>query len=88
VERCVDGIEADEVQCQYWLERSPAIATALAPSIGYAAAAKLVKEALERGVTVRELAKENGILTPEQLDAVLELRAMTEPGIPGRRDVT
>src|SRR3954447_5894647 len=39
-ERCVDGIEADEAQCAYWLERSPALVTALAPKIGYAEAAK------------------------------------------------
>jgi aspartate ammonia-lyase len=87
-ERCVDGIEADELQCQYWLERSPAIVTALTPSIGYAAAAKLAKEAVERNVTVRDLVKEKGILTPDQLDAVLDLRAMTELGIPGQSDVS
>ena len=39
-ERCVDGIEADEAQCAYWLERSPALVTALAPKIGYAEAAE------------------------------------------------
>ena len=40
-ERCVDGIEADEAQCAYWLERSPALVTALAPKVGYAEAARL-----------------------------------------------
>ena len=87
-ERCVDGIDADEVQCAYWLERSPAIVTALAPSIGYVEAAKLAKEAVERGMTVRELVEEKGIMTPEQLDTVLDLRAMTDPGVPGRTDLT
>ena len=83
-ERCVAGIEADEVQAAYWLERSPAIVTALAPRIGYAEAAKLAKEAVERNVTVRELVAEKGILSPEELDAILDLRAMTEPGVPGQ----
>ena len=51
-ERCVEGIEADEAQCRYWLERSPALVTALAPKIGYAEAAKLAKEAVASGLTV------------------------------------
>jgi aspartate ammonia-lyase len=84
-ERCINGIAADEAQCRYWLERSPAIVTALAPTIGYAEAAKLAKEAVDRGMTVRDLVADRGILTPDQLDAVLDLRAMTEPGVPGRR---
>jgi aspartate ammonia-lyase len=83
-ERCVTGIEADETQAAYWLERSPAIVTALAPRIGYAEAAQLAKEAVERNVTVRELVAEKGILTPEELDAILDLRAMTDPGVPGQ----
>ena len=85
-ERCVEGIEADELQCALWLERSPAIVTALAPQIGYAKAAELAKEALDRGMTVRELVIEKGLLTPEALDRVLDLRAMTDIGVPGRRD--
>lgn len=82
-ERCVSGIEADEDQCSYWLERSPAIVTALAPRIGYEQAASLAKEAVERDMTVRELVAEKGILTGEELDSVLNLRRMTEPGVPG-----
>jgi aspartate ammonia-lyase len=81
-ERCIDGIDADEEQCAYWLERSPAIVTALVPSIGYAEAAKLAKEAVERGVTVRELVAAKGILGSEELDALLDLRSMTDPGVP------
>ena len=45
-ERCVAGIKADEAMCAHWLERSPALVTALAPKIGYAEAAKLAKEAV------------------------------------------
>jgi fumarate hydratase class II len=82
-QRCVSGIEADEAQCSYWLERSPAIATALAPRIGYAEAAKIAKEAVERGMTVRELVVEKGLLSGDELDRVLDLTSMTEPGVPG-----
>ena len=84
-ERCVDGIEADAAQCEHWLERSPALVTALAPRIGYAEAAKLAKEAVAKNVTVRQLVMEKGVLKGKELDAVLDLLAMTEPGVPGQR---
>jgi len=84
-ERCVEGIEADRAMCEHWLERSPALVTALAPKIGYAAAAQLAKEAVERNVTVRQLVMEKGLLNGKELDAVLDLRAMTELGVPGKR---
>jgi len=84
-ERCVEGIEADAAQCAYWLERSPALVTALAPKIGYAEAAKLAKEAVAKNVTVRQLVMEKGLLKGKELDQVLDLRAMTELGVPGER---
>ena len=84
-ERCIDGIEADEAQCAYWLERSPALVTALAPKIGYAEAAKLAKEAVATGLTVKELVTKKGILKGREFDEVLDLRAMTEPGVPGEK---
>jgi fumarate hydratase class II len=84
-ERCVEGIEADAAQTAYWLERSPAIVTALAPKIGYEAAARLAKEAVTRNVTVRELVREKGLLTEQELKEILDLRAMTELGVPGTR---
>ncbi|HET6779400.1 MAG TPA: aspartate ammonia-lyase [Gemmatimonadales bacterium] len=86
-ERCVDGIVADEAQCGYWLERSPALVTALAPKIGYAEAAKLAKEAVAQGLTVRELVIKKGILSDRELDEVLDLRAMTELGVPGGKGI-
>ncbi len=86
-ERCVDGIEADEAQCAYWLERSPALVTALAPKIGYAEAAKLAKEALATGLTVKELVTRKGILKGDELAEVLDLRAMTELGVPGGKGI-
>ncbi len=82
-ERCVRGIEADEERCAYWLERSPALVTALAPRIGYAEAARLAKEALATGLTVKELVLQRGLLDGPELDQVLNLRAMTELGVPG-----
>jgi aspartate ammonia-lyase len=82
-ERCVEGITADAEQCAYWLERSPALVTALAPRIGYAEAAKLAKEAIATGLTVKQLVTERGLLKGKELEEVLDLRAMTELGVPG-----
>ncbi len=82
-EKCVRGIEANEAMCAYWLERSPAIVTALAPKLGYAEAAKLAKEAVAKNVTVRQLIEQRGILKGQELDEVLDYRKMTDIGVPG-----
>ncbi len=82
-ERCIAGIEADAEQCAYWLERSPALVTALMPKIGYGEAAKLSKEALATGKTVKQLVTDKKVLEGAELDEVLNLRAMTEIGVPG-----
>jgi len=84
-ERCVEGIQANAEQCAHWLERSPALVTALAPKIGYAEAAKLAKEAVAQDVTVRQLVIDKGILRGKELEEVLDLAAMTELGVPGAR---
>jgi fumarate hydratase class II len=84
---CVRGIEADEAQCAHWLERSPALVTALAPKIGYAESAKLAKEAIATGLTVKELVTKKGILEGTELEEVLDLRAMTELGVPGGKSL-
>jgi aspartate ammonia-lyase len=87
-DRCIDGIEADEQQCAYWLERSPALVTALAPRIGYAEAARLAKEAIATGLTVKELVMKKRLLSDHELEEVLDLRAMTEPGVPGGKGIS
>ena len=86
-EKCVKGIEADAAQCAYWLERSPALVTALAPKIGYAEAARLAKEALATGLTVKELVVKKKLLEGKELEEVLDLRAMTELGVPGGKGI-
>jgi len=83
--RCVAGITADEGMCAHWLERSPALVTALAPKIGYAEAAKLAKESLARNLTVRALVEQKGVLEGKELETVLDYRKMTEIGIPGSK---
>jgi fumarate hydratase class II len=82
-DRCVAGIEADEERCSAGVERNLALATALAPAIGYDLAAEISKEAHESGRTVREVAEERSCLSKEELDVVLDPLRMTEPGILG-----
>jgi fumarate hydratase, class II len=66
------------------VERSLAMATALAPVIGYESAAKIAQEALASGQTIRQVAQSKTLLATEELDKLLDPRRMTEPGIPGR----
>jgi fumarate hydratase class II len=82
-EGCVVGIEANREHCRAMVERSLALATALAPAIGYDEAAEIAKEAHRTGRTVREVAEEREALSAAELDAALDVRRMTEPGLPG-----
>jgi fumarate hydratase class II len=65
------------------VERSAALATALMPHIGYAKAAELSKQSVKEGVLIREMVKRDAILPPAEADEVLDLRKMTEIGVPG-----
>jgi len=78
-ERCVEGIEADEARCRAYAERTMGLATALNPYIGYLAAAEVAKEALATGRSIREVVIEKGLLEAEELDRILDPKAMTEP---------
>jgi fumarate hydratase class II len=62
------------------VEQGLMLATALAPAIGYDAAADLAKTAFKEGKTIRELARERTDLSEEQLAKLLDAAAMTEPG--------
>jgi aspartate ammonia-lyase len=81
-ERCIRGLQANEAQCAAWVERSAALATALAPRIGYARAAELSKRSVKEEVLIRDLVKREKILPPDEVDTVLDLRRMTEIGVP------
>ena len=57
------------------------LGTALAPAIGYDAAASIAKEAAATGATIREMAKEKTELSDADLDTLLNPEGMTEPGV-------
>jgi fumarate hydratase class II len=81
--RCVDGITANRQRCRDLLEKNPSIATALNAYIGYDEASAVAKESARNFESVREVVKRRGLLDEKQLDEVLDVREMTEPGIPG-----
>jgi fumarate hydratase, class II len=83
-EKAVDGIVANEDRCRELLEKNASLATALAPLIGYDSAATIAKEAFKQKRTVREVAREKGVIGEEELEKVLDPRPMTEPGLPGK----
>jgi fumarate hydratase class II len=94
--KCVTGLQANRPHAEAWLEKNPIVVTALNPLIGYAAGAKLVKEALASDLTVRQLAiskaaaselrhrVEDRPVTPAEIEAALsDMRRLTEGGIVG-----
>ncbi len=78
--KCVDGIEVNSERVRELLERNAVIVTALNPHIGYDNGARIVKEAVASGRSVRELVLEAGLMSAEDLDAALDLKKMTEGG--------
>ena len=84
VVNCISGITANEERCRELVDMSVGTITALCPHIGYARAAKIAKEALATGVSVKQLVLDQNILPREDLDKILNAYSMTEPGISGK----
>ncbi len=80
-ERCVDGLEANEARAQELVEKNAIIVTALNPHIGYDNGARIAKEAVATGRSVRALVLEAGLMTEEELDDALDIKKMTEGGL-------
>ncbi len=85
---CVTGIVADEARCRAYAEASPAVVTALAPTLGYERAAAVVKEMAASGRTVRAVVVADGLLAEEDLDAALDVLALTRGGVSRSRRET
>jgi fumarate hydratase class II len=83
-DRCVRGITADADRSREYAEGSPSVATALNPVLGYEEAASIAKQALAERKSIREVVIErghvdDGTLTLEDLDRLLDLERMTRP---------
>jgi fumarate hydratase, class II len=78
-EHCVEGMEADERRIAELLNRSLMLVTALNPVIGYDAAAKVAKNAHQKGITLRESALELGVIDGEAFDRAVRPERMLGP---------
>jgi fumarate hydratase, class II len=79
-EKCVRGIAANRDRCREHAERSATVVTALAPVIGYDAAARIFRDSLERDVPIRQAIFEANVVEPERLDDLLDLLKLTRGG--------
>jgi fumarate hydratase class II len=82
--RCIDGITADVERMRAYAESSPSVVTPLNKHVGYEEAAKIAKQAMKDGTTIRETVLamgyvDRGDLTEQQLDEALDVERMTHP---------
>ncbi len=83
-EKCVSGIEANEEKCRQYSGTSAGLGTVLNMHIGYDKAAEIAKESLKSKKSIKEIIKEKGILSDEEIERVFALDNLTSPGIPGK----
>jgi fumarate hydratase class II len=79
--QAIDGLVANEERCTELSEKNLSIVTALVPAIGYDKSAELSKKALKEDRPLREVVKEAGLLSDEEVDRILDIKSMTEGGV-------
>ena len=79
--KCVEGITANAEVCAKYVETSPGIATFFTPQLGYKESARIAKKALKEGITVREIVIQEGLMTEDEVNAVLHVDNLTKPNI-------
>jgi aspartate ammonia-lyase len=82
-DHCLVDIEANEIRLKEYVEKSAGVITAVNPHLGYEAAARIAREAILTGQSIRDLCLQNDVLTEEELDIILNPFEMTKPGIAG-----
>lgn len=85
---CIEGIEANIEICKQYVEKSVGIMTALNPHLGYEVSARIAREAIVTGKSLRELCLLYNVLSEEELDIILDPFEMTKPGISGAQLLT
>ena len=78
-EKCIAGITANENRCNFYVQATVSLATALNPYIGYAKAAEIAKEAVATGRSIIEIAREKKLLSEKEINEILDPVRMTEP---------
>ena len=80
VDYCIRGITANRERCREMVYHSIGIVTALNPYLGYETSASIAREALESGRSLVDIVRERGLMSEEQLDALLAPEHMLQPG--------
>jgi fumarate hydratase class II len=78
--KCIRGIKANVDQCHAYGERTASLVTAIAPVIGYDAAAAIFKKALAEDKPIRQAILDEGLIPKKRLDEILNLKKLTEGG--------
>jgi len=78
-DKCVAGITANANRCNFYVQATVSLATALNPYIGYAKAAEVAKESVATGNSIIQIVRERKLLTEEQIKEILDPARMTEP---------
>jgi aspartate ammonia-lyase len=78
-DKCIAGITANDKRCNFYVQATVSLATALNPYIGYAKAAEIAKEAVATGRSIIEIAREKKLLTEKEIEEILDPARMTEP---------
>jgi fumarate hydratase class II len=79
-DKCVRGITANREKCLDYAERTSSLVTALAPVVGYDVAAQIFKKSVKENVPIRQAILDAGILEPERVAEILDLKKLTEGG--------
>ena len=78
-DKCIAGITANDKRCNFYVQATVSLATALNPYIGYAKAAEIAKEAVATGRSIIEIAREKKLLSEKDIAEILDPVRMTEP---------
>jgi len=84
-DKCIAGITANQKRCDFYVQATVSLATALNPYIGYAKAAEVAKESVATGRSIIEIVHEKKLLSDDQINEILDPAAMTEPRAPMKR---
>jgi aspartate ammonia-lyase len=78
-DKCVAGITANDKRCNFYVQATVSLATALNPYIGYAKSAEVVKESVATGRSIIEIVREQNLLSEKEIQKILDPARMTEP---------
>ncbi len=79
-DKCIRGIVANRERCEDYAERTSSLVTALAPVVGYDAAAKVFKQSVADNIPIRQAILDSGLLEPDHVAEILDLKKLTEGG--------